>query len=143
MQVGNILTQSRPGNRPVSRRWSWRPIGIAILLAVGLGGTARSGPQSGNSQTTPAGPPRSWTSSQVVFTPPPTAQSNFAAANAERKKQIAVDSARLLKLATDLKAEVDKTDKDTLSLNVIRKADEIEKLAHNVKEKMKLTVVSN
>jgi hypothetical protein len=37
-----------------------------------------------------------------------------------------------------LKAEVDKTNKDMLSLNVIRKADEIEKLAHNVKEKMRL-----
>jgi len=46
---------------------------------------------------------------------------------------------RLLKLATDLKAEVDKTTKDTLSLNVIRKADEIERLAHNVKGKMTLT----
>ena len=42
-------------------------------------------------------------------------------------------------MATDLKAEVDKTTKDTLSLSVIRKADEIEKLAHSVKEKMKLT----
>jgi hypothetical protein len=39
-----------------------------------------------------------------------------------------------------LKAEVDKTNKDMLSLNVIRKADEIEKLAHDVKEKMKLTI---
>lgn len=67
-------------------------------------------------------------------------QQNFAAANAERKKQIADDSAKLLKLATELKTEVDKTTKDTLSLGVIRKADEIEKLAHNVKEKMKLTV---
>lgn len=66
--------------------------------------------------------------------------SNFAAANFERKKQIADDSARLLKLATELKSEVDKTTKDTLSLGVIRKADEIEKLAHSVKEKMKLTV---
>jgi hypothetical protein len=65
---------------------------------------------------------------------------DFAAANAERKKQIADDSAKLLKLATDLKAEVDKTNKDTLSLSVIRKADEIERLAHSVKEKMKLTV---
>jgi hypothetical protein len=65
---------------------------------------------------------------------------NFAAANTERKKQIADDSARLLKLATDLKTDVDKTTKDTLSLSVIRKADEIEKLAHAVKEKMKLTV---
>jgi hypothetical protein len=67
-------------------------------------------------------------------------QQNFEAANAERKKQLADDSARLLTLAMSLKAEVDKTSKDTLSINVIRKADEIEKLAHNVKEKMKLTV---
>ena len=68
---------------------------------------------------------------------------NYAAANAERKKQIADDSALLLKLAADLKAEVDKTSKDTLSLAVIRKADEIERLARAVKEKMKLTVGAN
>jgi hypothetical protein len=67
-------------------------------------------------------------------------QQSFEAANLERKKQIADDSAKLLKLATELKAEVDKTSKDTLSLNVIRKADEIEKLAHDVKEKMKLSI---
>jgi hypothetical protein len=72
-----------------------------------------------------------------------TKQQQYEAANAERKKQISEDSALLLKLATDLKAEVDKTDKDTLSLGVIRRADAIEKLAHNVKEKMKLSVGSN
>lgn len=68
---------------------------------------------------------------------------NYAAANAERRKQIADDSARLLKLAADLRAEVDNTGKDTLSLNIIRRADEIERLAHDVKEKMKLTVGAN
>jgi hypothetical protein len=67
-------------------------------------------------------------------------QQKYEAANAERKKQIADDSTKLLSMAMALKAEVDKTTKDTLSLNVIRKADEIEKLAHNVKEKMKLSV---
>ena len=72
-----------------------------------------------------------------------TQQQNFEAINVERKKQIADDSARLLKLAVDLKAEVDKTTKDTLSISVIRKADAIEKLAHEVKEKMKLTVGAN
>jgi hypothetical protein len=71
---------------------------------------------------------------------PQTQKQSYEAANAARKKQIAQDSASLLKLATDLKAEVDKTNKDTLSLSVIRKADEIEKLAHNIKEKMKLSV---
>ena len=49
-------------------------------------------------------------------------------------------SPHLLELATQLKDEVDKTSKDTLSLNVIRKAESIEKLAHGVKEKMKLTM---
>jgi hypothetical protein len=70
-------------------------------------------------------------------------KANFEAANVERKRQIADDSARLLKLATDLKTEVDKTSKDTLSLGVIRKAEEIEKLARTVKEKMKLTMSAN
>ncbi len=65
---------------------------------------------------------------------------DFEAANAERKKQIADDTSKLLELATQLKAEVDKTSKDTLSINVIRKAESIEKLAKGVKEKMKLTV---
>jgi len=63
---------------------------------------------------------------------------DYAAANVERKKQISDDSTKLLKLATELKTEVDKTTKDTLSLDVIRKADEIERLARSVKEKMKL-----
>jgi hypothetical protein len=62
------------------------------------------------------------------------------AANQLRKKQIADDAAKLLELATELKQEVDKTNKDTLSLEVIRKAESIQRLAKGVKEKMKLTV---
>ncbi|KAA6457971.1 hypothetical protein DYQ86_21655 [Acidobacteria bacterium AB60] len=67
-------------------------------------------------------------------------KASWDAANSERKRQISDDTTRLLELATQLKAEVDKTGKDTLSLNVIRKAESIEKLAHGVKEKMKLTI---
>jgi len=70
-------------------------------------------------------------------------QQSFDAANAARKRQLDEDSARLLKLATDLKAEVDKTNKDVLSMTVIRKADEIERLARGVKEKMKQTEGAN
>jgi len=70
-------------------------------------------------------------------------QANFEAANLERRRQITEDSAQLLKLATELKAEIEKTSKDTLSLAVIRKAEEIERLAHNVQLKMKLTVNAN
>jgi hypothetical protein len=71
-----------------------------------------------------------------------TQQRNFEAANAERKRQIDEDSAKLLKLATDLKTELDKTNNDTLSLTVIHKADDIGKLARDLKEKMKLAVAS-
>ncbi len=58
-------------------------------------------------------------------------------ADDQQRKQISVDSTQLLAMAVDLKAEVDKTNKDTLSINVIRKADAIEKLAKSVKEKIK------
>ena len=59
--------------------------------------------------------------------------------NVERQKQLVSDTEKLLALANELKLDVDKSNKDTLSLDVIKKADEIEKLAHNVKEKMKGT----
>jgi hypothetical protein len=68
-----------------------------------------------------------------------TKDASYVAANLERKKQISDDATKLVELATELKKEVDKTDKDTLSVNVIRKAEMIEKLAKGVKEKMKLT----
>jgi hypothetical protein len=58
-------------------------------------------------------------------------------ANQERQAQLKHDTDRLLKLATELKQYVDKSNENTLSLDVIKKAEEIEKLAHSVKEKMK------
>jgi hypothetical protein len=82
-------------------------------------------------------------SAQTVMREQQGKQPSSEAASVERRKQIADESAMLLKLATDLKAEVDRTSKDTLSLSVIRKADEIEKLAHSVKEKTKPGVAGN
>ena len=58
-------------------------------------------------------------------------------ANQERQAQLKRDTEHLYKLATELKQYVDKTNENTLSVDVIRKAEEIEKLAHSVKEKMK------
>ena len=57
--------------------------------------------------------------------------------NDDRQKRLVADTDKLLALATDLKAQVDKSTKNTLSVDVIKKAEEIEKLAHNVKERMK------
>jgi hypothetical protein len=58
-------------------------------------------------------------------------------ANRERQAQLQRDTDNLLKLANELKQYVDKSNENTLSLNVVKKAEEIEKLAHSVKEKMK------
>ena len=57
--------------------------------------------------------------------------------NHERQVQLQRDTDSLLKLATELKKYVDKSNENTLSLDVVKKAEEIERLARSVKEKMK------
>ena len=54
-----------------------------------------------------------------------------------RQAQYVADSQKLYQLAQELKVEVDKSNKNTLSIAVTRKADEIEKLAKNLKERMR------
>lgn len=58
-------------------------------------------------------------------------------ASQERQAALKRDTDKLYKLATELKDYVDKTNENVLSLEVVKKAEEIEKLAHSVKEKMK------
>jgi hypothetical protein len=55
----------------------------------------------------------------------------------ERVAALKHDTDKLLKLSVELKQSVDKSDENVLSLDVIKKAEEIEKLARSVKEKMK------
>ena len=47
------------------------------------------------------------------------------------------DTDKLLKLSVELKSYVDKSDENVLSVDVIKKAEEIEKLAKSVKDKMR------
>lgn len=58
----------------------------------------------------------------------------------ERQERIKKDTEELLRLATELKESVDKSNENILSVDVIRKADEIEKLAKRVGSKMRETV---
>lgn len=57
--------------------------------------------------------------------------------NKERFDSLKRDTDKLLELATELKQNVDRANENTLSLDVIKKADEIDKLAKQVREKMK------
>ena len=83
------------------------------------------------------------------FGPPQTSQSRtekemldkqLREANKKRQEDIRKDTDKLLELATELKAAVDKSNEHLLSLDVVRKADEVERLAKRVKEKMKESV---
>jgi hypothetical protein len=60
-------------------------------------------------------------------------------AYAFRERQLALrrDTERLLTLAAELKQNVDRTSPNILSMDVIKKAQEIEKLAKSVKDKMR------
>ena len=55
----------------------------------------------------------------------------------ERQKRLVSDTEKLVELTTALKEQVDESNKDVLSLDMIKKAEQIEKLAHSVKERIK------
>jgi hypothetical protein len=64
----------------------------------------------------------------------------YKEANKKRQQDIKNDTDKLFQLATELKAAVDKTNENMLSLDVIKKAEQVEKLAKKVKENMKEVV---
>ncbi len=98
-------------------------LGCILLASIALlTGAARPAEQA-SSVSAPQG-------NNLVAATGPTASDPSAE---EHRQQISEDSAKLLTLAQALKTEVDKTNKNMLSLVVIRKADEIEKLAHSVR----------
>jgi hypothetical protein len=54
-----------------------------------------------------------------------------------RQAQLMADTQRLYQLTQELKEEVAKSNKDTLSVPVVKKAEEVEKLARSLKERMR------
>lgn len=97
-------------------------------------------------------PPRPVSSNSEPIAPDPQFQRNrnqrspveeewerkrLKAMNEERHQSLKRDTDELLKLATELKDYVDKTNENILSVDVVEKAEEIEKLAKKVRNKMK------
>lgn len=127
--------------------WRWSRLVACLGVIAFLCGAAGPGSQAPSSE--PAPPPLpSQSASQPAAAPSlpgeeRTENKSLDSANGDQKRQIAAESAQLLKLATELKTEVDKTDTGTLSIPVIRKAGEIEKLARSVKQREKPGVSGN
>ncbi len=113
---------------------------VTPMSGVAQNAKAAGDAQSGDKATLSASSSKApGASPQVEQRDQKTGQQDLNTPGSDRRKQIADESNQLLALAIDLKAEVDKTNRDTLSISVIRKADEIEKLAHNVRDKLKQT----
>lgn len=67
---------------------------------------------------------------------PPAMVASAARAQAnERQKRLIADTDKLLALATQLHADLARTDKNILSVDVVRRAEAIEKLARSVKDR--------
>ncbi len=81
------------------------------------------------------------TEAQAPATSEPTADAaKTATPQTPQQKQLADDTAKLLTLANELKIQLDESSKDTLSLSVIKKAEQVEKLAHKVRDEMKASL---
>jgi hypothetical protein len=125
------------GAPPQLGRHRWRRACAGLVFAGALTCIA----QDGHPAATPVAPASASPEANAPTTAKPQAESSSTPqppAESQRRKQISAESTQLLAMAVDLKTEVDKTNKDTLSINVIRKADAIERLAKTVKGKLKL-----
>jgi hypothetical protein len=60
--------------------------------------------------------------------------------NADRQRAMVSDAAKLLQLVTELNAEIERERPESLTPSQMRKLSNIEKLARNVKEKMKTSL---
>ncbi|MFZ1015024.1 MAG: hypothetical protein WAN28_16890 [Terracidiphilus sp.] len=61
----------------------------------------------------------------------------FDSINLRRQKDMTSETAKLIELAHQLKTETDRGTPDALSMAEIRKAEQIEKLAHSIQHKMR------
>jgi hypothetical protein len=68
------------------------------------------------------------------------AERRMNALNTDRQKSLVADTARLYKLATELNQQIAKSNTGELTPDQLRMVAEIEKLAHNVRDKMAMSL---
>ncbi len=132
--------------RRLSRLWriGFFLVGMAVLMRGVSGISARAGVMGGQQST--SNPQQPTAGGPIFSASPPNAndpsrdrmqERQVAAVEDARHRRMIVDTDKLLELATELKDDVDKSTKNEMSVASIKKAAEIEKLAHDVKERMK------
>ena len=92
--------------------------------------------QNSQTETLPQGQPKPDEKTSDPASAKP-AQNQAMSPEEARQAQFVADSQKLYQLAQELKVEVAKSNKNTLSIAVTKKAEEIEKLAKSMKERMR------
>jgi hypothetical protein len=112
-------------------RFRWiRPV-LVLWLASGccLAGQAQSeGNTTSTKQTAPSSDQKGSRDAQAQQKTPLTPAE-------QRRADLLADTEKLYQLTQELKAEVSKSNKDTLSVSVVKKAQEVERLAKSIKER--------
>jgi hypothetical protein len=115
-----------------------------VVAAAGDGRCRAQQPPSmgGQPMSTPHGFPQDAGpfSTNVDPTDDIQAEKRMTALNAERQKSMISDSAKLLKLANELNNEIAQSNTGELTPAQLRTVAEIEKLAHNVRDKMTMSI---
>ncbi|SEF69834.1 hypothetical protein SAMN05421819_0861 [Bryocella elongata] len=116
------------------RTASWLAGAILMLLGVSLGGgqSTHPSPLDGGAVGPPPTPNMQDETDPLVKTREATQARTYAT---DRQRKLLADADKLVELSNDLKTEVNKSTKNDLSLTVIKKASEIEKLAHEMKDR--------
>ena len=106
---------------------------LFLCLTLGLGAVGRAQSEGGTTSTKQA----SGTGDQKgSSTGTQTQQKSAPLTPAEQKRaDLLADTEKLYQLTQELKAEVAKSNKDTLSVSVVKKAQEVERLAKSIKER--------
>ncbi len=119
---------------------STRKVSLALVMFAALAGIAQvqkpgqqNHSQMPHSQDAPGFPDRN----DNIGMPDKITDQQTKIRNDDRQKRLVADSNKLLELATQLHNDVAKTDKNILSVDVVHRAEEIERLARSVKERMK------
>ena len=127
-------------------RGRWRPfraafscaMSMALLVGIAAGQTGKdTAPQAGATSATDAQKAAGQSGKAEEGAAQKDVKAGPMSAEEQQQAQLVADTNKLYQLAQELKVEVAKSNKDTLSISVIKKATEVEKLARSLKERMR------
>ena len=118
---------------------------VGMVLATGVAGMAGAGQMSNSSASQSSAPARGGPvlsidghkGGDIDPLAPEIMEKQERSRNSDRQRRLVADTDKLLGLATDLKSQVNKADKSAPPVDAAKKAEEIEKLAKSVRDRMK------